>query len=199
MKREGTIGAAAFLAIAAMVGVSLQTGPKQEGSGRAERSGAIKRSKPSLTKNEPRKLSSGCSSLQELLQGFLDIKELVAPEECYESGHTPKTQGGLTQKASHLKFVIALLPDPVHTHQPVLFDQFAVAIQDGAQDEKYVFDSSWLPWDEEESPYVLLADQKAASLAKYLKENQPGIILFRHHAALPGTYVQGWFFFFFVD
>ena len=191
MKREGTIGAAAFLAIAAMVGVSLQTGPKQEGSRRAERSGAIKRSKPSLTKKVTHQLRSGCTSLQEQLEEFLDIKELVAPEECYESGHTPKTQGGLTQKASHLKFVIALLPDPVHTHQPVLFDQFAVAIQDGAQDEKYVFDSSWLPWDEEESPYVLLADQKAASLEKYLKENQPGIILFRQQGALSRSYVEG--------
>jgi hypothetical protein len=51
MKKEGTIGAATFLAIAAVVGVSLQTGPKQEGSGRPDKNITIKRSKPSLTKN----------------------------------------------------------------------------------------------------------------------------------------------------
>src|SRR5713226_1585961 len=191
MKREGTIGAATLLAIAAVVGVSLQTGPKQEGSGRADRSGAIKRSKPSITKNEPRKLSSGCSRLQEQLEEFLEIKDLAAPKQCYARGYTPKTQEGLTQKTSHLKFVIALLPDPVHTHLPVLFDQFAVAIQEGAQDEKYDFDSSWLPWDEEESPYALLADQKASNLERKLQEDQPGIILFRKQGALSRSYLEG--------
>src|SRR5260370_25095 len=179
MKREGTIGAAAFLAIAAVVGVSLQTGPKQEGSGRADRSSAIKRSKPSITKKATHQLGSGCGSLEEQLEEFLNIEGLVAPKECYEPGYTPGPQKDLTQKTSQLKFVIALLPDPVHTHLPVVFDQFAVAIQEGAQDEKYDFDSSWLPWDEEDPPYALLSDQKASNLEKELKENQPGLILFR--------------------
>jgi len=171
MKREGTIGAAAFLAIAAVVGVSLQTGPKQEGTGRADQSGAIKRSKPSITKKATHQLGSGCGSLKEQLEEFLNIEGLVAPKECYEPGYTPGPQKDLTQKTSQLKFVIALLPDPVHTHLPVLFDQFAVAIQEGAQDEKYDFDSSWLPWDEEESPYALLADQKASNLERKLQED----------------------------
>src|SRR5712692_10364261 len=181
MKREGTIGAATFLAIAAMVGVSLQTGPRQEGSGRADQNSSMKRSKPSITNHVTRQLSSGCGSLQEQLEEFLGIKELIAPEQCYEPGDAgPKEpQQDLTRKTSQLKFVIALLPDPVHTHLPVLFDQFAVAIQEGAQDEKYDFDSSWLPWDDEESPYALLSDQKASNLEKELKENQPGLILFR--------------------
>ena len=181
MKREGTIGAATFLAIAAMVGVSLQTGPRQEGSGRADQNSSMKRSKPSITNHVTRQLSSGCGSLQEQLEEFLEIKELIPPEQCYEPGDAPRKepQQDLTRKTSQLKFVIALLPDPVHTHLPVLFDQFAVAIQEGAQDEKYDFDSSWLPWDDEESPYALLSDQKASNLEKELKENQPGLILFR--------------------
>jgi hypothetical protein len=189
MKKEGTIGAATFLAIAAIVGVSLQTGPKQEGSGRPDQNSAIRRSKPSITKNEPHKLSSGCSSLQEHLKDFLKIK--VAPKECYEPGSAPEPQQDLTQKTSQLKFVIALLPDPVQTHQPVLFDQFAVAIQEGAQDEGYEFDSSWLPWDEEDPPYALLADQKTSNAEKELKESQPGIILFRKRGALANSYSEG--------
>src|SRR5262249_42736198 len=54
-----------------------------------------------------------------------------------------------------------------------------VAIQEAAQDEKYDFDSSWLPWDDDDASYKLFSDQKAASLEKELKENQPGILLFR--------------------
>jgi hypothetical protein len=79
-----------------------------------------------------------------------------------------------------MKFVIALLPDPVHTHASLVFDELVTSVQDGAQDEKYEFDSSWLPWtDDEESPHLLLADEKVAALEKEFEENQPGIILFR--------------------
>jgi hypothetical protein len=180
MKKEGTIGAATVLAIAAMVGVSLQTGPRQEDSAGLDRSAAITRSRHTISKAKAHELGSGCVSLEGMLAKFLDIKDLVAPTECYAPGDVPAAQKNPAQRSSQLKFVIALLPDPVHTHQPVLFDQFAVAVQEAAQDEKYDFDSSWLPWDDDElPPYALLADQKAADLEKDLKENQPGIILFR--------------------
>ncbi len=179
MKREGTIGAAAFVALAAVVGFSLQTGPKQEVSGRADRASAIKRSKPTVTKGVIRKYLPGCSSLEEELEEFLEIDELSPPTQCIVPGNAPPKEKDLTQKTSQLKFVIALLPDPVHTHLSVLFDQFAVAIQEGAQDEKYDFDSSWLPWDDNESPYALFADEKASNLEKEERETQPGIILFR--------------------
>jgi hypothetical protein len=183
MKKEATIGAATALAIAAMVGISLETGPRQEGSARSDQGAAITRAKPSTSKAKSHQLGSGCGGLAEQLETFLDIKELVAPKECYAPGDVPGTQPQLTQTTSQLKFVIALLPDPVHTHQPVLFDQFVVAIQEGAQDEKYDFDSSWLPWDDDEStPYALLADQKTADLEKGQRESQPGIILFRKSA-----------------
>ena len=170
-----------FLAIAAVVGVSLRTGPKQEGNGRADQSAEIKRSKASISRKVSHQLGSGCSNLEDQLEEFLEIKDLAAPKQCYAPGGAPPSEDreGPTQKTSQLKFVIALLPDPVHTHLPVLFDQFAVAIQEGAQDEKYDFDRSWLPWNEDDPPYALLADQKTSNLEKDLKEDQPGIILFR--------------------
>jgi len=76
--------------------------------------------------------------------------------------------------------VIASLPDPVHTHQAVLFDQFAAAIQDAAQDELYDFDTSWVPWDDEAASYALLDDQERAGTKKEQRELQPGILLFRN-------------------
>src|SRR5882672_1194762 len=184
MKRDGTIGAATFLALAAVVGVSLQSGSKPEAGGRADNSAAIKRTKPSTGKTKAaEKLQSGCGSLKDELENFLDIRNLSAPKHCYE-GVAP-TPPDLSSKTAQLKFVIATLPDPVHTHLPILFDQFAVAIQEGAQDEKYDFDSSWLPWDEEDPPYALLADQKTANAEKERKEEQPGIILFRRQIKCP--------------
>jgi hypothetical protein len=160
MKREATIGTATFLTIAAVVGFSLQTGPKQEGTGRSDRNGAVTRPRPSAPRSGAHRERPGCSSLQDELQEFLDIKEPILPGQCYEPRDAAprKPPQDLAQKTSELKFVIALLPDPVHTHLSVLFDQFAVAIQEAAQDEKYDFDSSWLLWDDDDSHYALFAD-----------------------------------------
>jgi hypothetical protein len=181
MKREGTIGAAAFLAIAAAVGISLQTGPKPAETSSAVQNSAAKRSKKAPTTGEAFELKPGCGSLKEQLEDFLEIQNLLLPENCYEKNDPALKQPSqdLTDRTSSLKFVIALLPDPVHTHLPVLFDQFAVAIQEGAQDEKYDFDGSWLPWDDQDPPYALFLDEKAAGRERELKEDQPGIILFR--------------------
>ena len=181
MKKEATIGAATLLAIAAVVGVSVQTEPKQSENARTERTAESKRSRPSIENNRTQNERPGCASLQEELEDFLTIENLIVPETCYESGKAPEGQPppDFYTKTSGLKFIIALMPDPVHTHLSPLFDQFAVAIQEGAQDEKYDYDSSWLPWDDDESSYTHLADEKASIQEKKLKENQPGIILFR--------------------
>lgn len=181
MKKEGAIGAATFLALAAVVGFSLQSGPKQQVTAGADQNVSIKRSKPTLTKGVSPQYLPGCNSLEEQLEEFLEIQELIPPKQCYEPGAAAGKESpqDLTEKTSRLKFVIAILPDPVHTHFSVLFDQFAAAIQEGAQDEKYDFDSSWLPWDDDDSHYALFADENASNLEKEERENQPGIILFR--------------------
>src|SRR6266700_961431 len=181
MKREGTIGAATFLAIAAVVGVSLQTGPKQAEIGRTDRTVEAKRSKGSINNNDSHHVRGGCAGVLEQLEDLLAIEDLPPPEECLEPNdvHHDKPPESLSEKTAGLKFVIALMPDPVHTHSSTIFDQFAAAIQEGAQDEKYDFDSSWLPWNDEESSHPLLADEKVANREKEFEESQPGIILFR--------------------
>src|SRR5215468_4558707 len=181
VKREGTIGAATVLAIAAVVGVSLQSGPKQTGSDRGNQPVETKRQSSSIKKNDTRKERPGCSGVQGELESFLAIEYIPAPDECFDPD---ETHGGnppaeLKEKTSELKFIIALLPDPAHTHASVLFDQFTTSIQEGAQDEKFDFHSSWLPWDHDESSYPLLVDQKTARREKEFEENQPGIVLFR--------------------
>jgi hypothetical protein len=92
MKREGTIGAVAFLAIAGAVGFSLQTGSKpQEGAGQ-DRGSATGRSKPSITKKPNHNGLPSCNSLEEQFEDFLELKE--------EDLILPKVATGL---ARHLK------------------------------------------------------------------------------------------------
>jgi hypothetical protein len=187
MKKEGTIGAATILAIAAVVGVTLQVGSKQSTAGQAERAAPVRRLSQASKKPTSSELGPGCQSIGQQLEDFLNAKGPIAPKECYGSDpflskEIPKE---ITDRTSKLKFVIAMLPDPVHTHQAVLFDQFTAAIQDAAQDEQYDFDSSWLPWDDGSESYALLADQEEADSQKESREQQPGILLFRSATGSP--------------
>jgi len=179
VKRDGTIGVAALLAIVAVAGFSLQSGPKPEGSARAER-GPVQASKPSTGGNEPQKALPGCQQIADELKEFLDVP-VTPPETCLSSAHAPddKHAAEVVARSARLKLIIATLPDPVHTHLSANFDQTAAAIQEAAQDEKYDFDRSWLPWDDEVPSYALLSDEKTFNQERQQKESQPGIILFR--------------------
>ena len=77
-------------------------------------------------------------------------------------------------------FVIALAPDPVHTHLALIFDRTVDVIEEAAQDEGYVFDRAVMPWDskvhEEPSSYET---RLAAEWYQRGKEDYPGIIAFR--------------------
>jgi len=157
----------------------VQGGPKQAEGGAPGRNAATLRSKPSVAKDRTHKDRPGCSSLEDEFEEFLAVKNLRPPPQCYDQGEGNGDYPDLSQKTSQLKFVIAFLPDPAHTHLSTVFDQFAIAIQEGAQDENFDFDRSWFPWDDEDSQYALLADEKAFDREKELKENEPGVILFR--------------------
>jgi hypothetical protein len=191
MKKEGTIGTAAFLTIAAVVGISLQFGSKQSTSGQAEGGASPKQSLLTSTRPTSAELKPGCMSIEQQFQDFLNADKAIAPPGCYGTSLPPGTEipEEIAERTSKLRFVIATLPDPLHTHQAVLFDQFAAAIQDAAQDEHYDFDSSWLPWEDEATSYALLADQEKAYWKKEQSEQQPGIFLFRNPAETDGGLV----------
>ena len=181
MKRETTWGAVAVIAIAA-VGISTQSSrTTSEAPARGEV--ALKSGQsPRLRKPSP-KPGRACSDAEKLLQEFLLTQKIsiAAPPVCFDDSPapSPNAESELRTRASHLKFVIATLPDPLHTHFSLLFDRNAEAIQQAAQDEGYVYDSSWLPWETEEEPLITLADQDSADDRKEAREEQPGLILFR--------------------
>src|ERR1700740_929308 len=87
----------------------------------------------------------------------------------------------LTETQPDITYVIALAPDPIHTRLSLHFDRTMEVIQAAAQDETYVYDSSWLPWDADTDPksFAVRADEVSEEAAVEAREGCPGMILFR--------------------
>jgi hypothetical protein len=104
----------------------------------------------------------------------------VVPAQCFpKSLNIPTSQRFDPSATAGIKFVIATLPDPLHTHFSLAFDRMAEALQQGVQDGGYFYDSSWLPWESEEQNLNNLSDQDSANQRHEAQENEPGILLFR--------------------
>jgi hypothetical protein len=180
-------GAAVAVALAAAIGISSHFGARPPG----ETSGPAKFSGQSVTKppSSADLFAQGpCVDIEEHLQAFLlngESDSIAAPPSCYGLPTRPpqdQVKGKkLREKAQNLRFVIATLPDPLHTHFPLSFDRLMEAIQQGATDEHYIYDSSWLPWETEEDTFALIQDQDKADDRKQAREDQPGILLFRRN------------------
>jgi hypothetical protein len=77
-------------------------------------------------------------------------------------------------------FIIALVPDPTHTHLALLFDRTVDAIEEAVQDEGYNFDRALMPWDSKAHPDSDdYEDRLEAEWYQKGKEDYPGLIAFR--------------------
>lgn len=182
MKQELAWGTAAAMAIVAAVGISSQSGGKPETTASAERSGKTVISAKAPTKGTPENgVLPQCADIIPLLERFFLHEKITGPPVCYGQVTSPRPLDSKFQT----KFLIATLPDPLHTHFSLLFDHFVEAVQQGAQDENYEYDSSWLPWETEEATFTSLKDQDEAEDRKEKREAQPGVLLFRSHSDAP--------------
>src|SRR5438270_757610 len=76
--------------------------------------------------------------------------------------------------------MIAIVPDPVHTRLPLVFDRSIEAIQLAAQSMNYVADRYWLPWNPQGTPEWNNYDsRKKAEEDAETREEQPGLLMFR--------------------
>jgi hypothetical protein len=88
---------------------------------------------------------------------------------------------GVPQRENQkILFVIATVPDPVHTHLSLFFDRSIKAITKGAQEAGFLFSRTTLPWESGEHPdtpdvKVRIAEQ----LYQEHKEEFPGLLIFR--------------------
>jgi hypothetical protein len=81
-----------------------------------------------------------------------------------------------------VQFMVATIPDPIHSRLPYLFDRFLASMQRAAATDGLVLDRFYLPWEElhyiEENPSASEpSEPKPFALIPYAKE--PGLLLFR--------------------
>lgn len=116
------------------------------------------------------------SDLRELIGDyFREESTSDTPEYLAAHWNVPNAAQG------HIRFVVATLPDPVHTRMALIFDRFIETIERAAQAEHYFFVRSWMPWDITTHPEstdftARLAQQKLQDA----KESLPGLLIFRN-------------------
>jgi hypothetical protein len=185
MNRFLGLGAVVLASITAWVGLSRQAVQKSVPVAERRQSAPPAKGNATAAKN---RLSDevGCQAIEDALQTFFLIgsADVKAPDHCFaEKPNSPTSPLGTWKRADSAHYMIALLPDPIHTHMAATFDQLTEAIEHAAQEEGFAYDSFWLPWRDADQPYSSLSDNLAAIALRRTQEDQPGVLLFRNSNA----------------
>jgi len=198
-RNTGILGAIAITVIT-IFGFSVRPGgnesPATAGSGQS----AAARNPGEIPEPAQQNLQAPCREINKRIAEFI-INGLAAPESCKEhaakepAAKEPAAKKPAAEKPAKLsgilpplqppkvRYIVATLPDPVHTHFALLFDRLTEALQQAAQDQGYNYDGSWLPWNDEGRMYGSLTDQQKADALQKRQDEQPGVLVFRR--ALP--------------
>ena len=85
--------------------------------------------------------------------------------------------------AEQVQFLIATVPDPLHSRLSLLTDSAIQAIEDAAQASGWIFATQWLPWIDSTNPDEKDPDKRRAERESLrIQEQQPGILVFRKSA-----------------
>jgi len=76
---------------------------------------------------------------------------VVAHGHCLESS-LPRNWGVPASVRGTMRFVLATVPDPAHTHLGLFFDRQIEAIEQAAQKDGYNFARAYMPWDSRDHP-----------------------------------------------
>lgn len=111
---------------------------------------------------------------------------------------TPTQKSDLTNRwdvskenAKNAHFLIATVPDPVHTHLTLFFDRQIVAIEEAVQQGGYLFSRAYLPWDNvqhSENPDFHARTEEQHYVDA--REDYPGVLVF-HNAGGPTSTTTG--------
>lgn len=182
MNRFLGLGAVVLVGITAWVGLSRQA--VQVSAPMAERQQTTSPAKVNATAaKNPWNDEVGCEAVEEAFKKFflIDSEDVKAPSNCFVNKvQNPAIDPKLWLRASNAHYVIALMPDPIHTHMAATFDEWVESIEHAAESERFTYDSSWFPWREAESPSTLLAENLKASEIRRIREEQPGVMFFRN-------------------
>lgn len=128
-------------------------------------------------KNHPENLGR-LSAQKELNEAIGDF--YTAPLE--QAASTPRSSTQPVASACKtLKMMIAIEPDPAHTHLALRFDRDLDALDDALQDSGWRYQSNWLPWSPMSSSPSggQFADREQQRLFLEGREELPGVLLFR--------------------
>src|SRR5271165_6863237 len=188
MKQNTGWIAAIGLAVAAIFGFSVlpsrNTAPSGSTEGTQQKAAAAQE-----VVSPADSLQLPCWEIEKRIREFLPENKVFAPDECFVKGSGDKWTSAELETSPQLQFLIATLPNPVHTHLALEFDRLTDALQQAAQDQGYNYDSSWLPWVKPPRQYSSLTDQDNWDARRSFREKQPGVLVFR--SALPDCGQQG--------
>ncbi|MFL6306146.1 MAG: hypothetical protein ACJ72H_21665, partial [Candidatus Sulfotelmatobacter sp.] len=87
------------------------------------------------------------------------------------------------------EIILAMAPDPVHTHGALLFDRSVDAFEDALQDSGWDYQGSWMPWSSgsDKAENATIEDVEEERLFRSGRERYPGVILFRPSASAKRT------------
>ena len=83
------------------------------------------------------------------------------------------------------EIILAMAPDPVHTHGALLFDRSMDAFEDALQDSGWDYQGSWMPWSSgaDKAENATIEDAEEERLFRSGRERYPGVVLFRPSAS----------------
>ena len=148
MKRRGGLATIVSLIVAGLVGVSYL--PKKAGDAVKVESSA--RVSPATTSGASAVLQAGDERLLPACEQIvLHLKRFYPPPNAVP---LPRDEVcGAPARASAttpLNLAILIVPNPVQTHLPLVFDRLIDSVQQAVQDSGFNFDSAWFPWNSTE-------------------------------------------------
>lgn len=111
------------------------------------------------------------------------VRECVSGLETYCGAQLAHYFGIPESEQNLIEFLIATVPDPLHSRLSLFTDSAIQAIEDGAQASGWIFANQWLPWidsadADEKDPEKRSKEREVIRI----QEKQPGALVFRHGA-----------------
>ena len=179
--KKGSLFIAAFLLISGVLRIA---GPGAAAPAPEGNEPAQKTNKANAGKNTPQ--APYLEKFEGKIKEFYGVREGDSGQNTSLASYLKVLQTSSDPlKREPVQFVIAILPDPVHTHLGLLFDRGVEALQQAAQMSDYVFDQAIMPWDR--TPHAKSSDLKTSREEieeQAQRESYPGLLIFRRDLSL---------------
>jgi hypothetical protein len=124
---------------------------------------------------------------QPMLNGPIDFETPSSIQGCLttsaRSCRTQLVQYFGISDPNHIQFLIAIVPDPLHSRLSLFTDSSIQAIEKGAANSEWIFATQWLPWIDGPNPEEKDPEKRREQRQSiWRQEKQPGILVFRKSA-----------------